>query len=293
VLLTVIVTRVTMQGMRSGEWAEGSNSVLGRAVRLLSAFDAEHSVLGTAELARRSGVPKTTAHRLVGELTSLGLLEQTPGGARLGLRLFELGQLVPRQRTLREAALPIMENLRDATRTPVHLAVLDDVEVVYVEILGGRAMPRLPSRVGGRMPAHATGVGKAMLAFAPPELVQRRLDAGLSRRTPHTIVAPSALLRELASIRDRGVAYDREEGTLGVVCVAAPVTGPDGAVDAAISVSGRAETLDLERMAPAVRTAALTLSQQARLLPDEAVPPLPSPRRADLPRRKERLPRHG
>lgn len=270
--------------MRSGEWDETSNSVLGRATLVLSAFDLEHSVLGVAEIARRSGVPKSTAHRLVGELSALGFLEQTPDGVRLGLRLFELGQLVPRQRTLRESALPVMENLRDATRTPVHLAVLDDLEVVYVEILGGRSMPRLPSRVGGRMPAHATGVGKAMLAFAPTELVQRRIDAGLDRRTAHTITTAGGLARELAGIRERGVAFDREESSLGVVCAAAPVTGRDGKVDAAISVSGRAESLDLERMAPAVRTAALTLSQQARLLPDAGVPEVPAPRRIGLPR---------
>jgi IclR family transcriptional regulator, acetate operon repressor len=273
-----------MQPMRSGEWDEGSNSVLGRATRVLSAFDPEHSVLGVAEIARRSGVPKSTAHRLVGELSALGLLEQTHEGVRLGLRLFELGQLVPRQRTLREAAVPVMENLRDATRSPVHLAVLDDVEVVYVEILGGRSMPRLPARVGGRMPAHATGVGKAMLAFAPPELVQRRIDVGLDRRTAHTITTAGVLSRELAAIRETGVAFDREESSLGIVCAAAPVTGPDGKVDAAISVSGRAESLDLERMAPAVRTAALTLSQQARLLRDAAMPSLPVPRRVGLPR---------
>jgi IclR family transcriptional regulator, acetate operon repressor len=177
-----------------------------------------------------------------------------------------------------------MENLRDATRAPVHLAVLDDVEVVYVEILGGRAMPRLPSRVGGRMPAHATGVGKAMLAFAPADRVQRRIEAGLERRTAHTITTVGGLTRELAAVREQGVAFDREEAMVGVVCAAAPITGPDGSVVAAVSVSGRAESLDLERMAPAVRTAALTLSQQARLLPEDAVPQLPVPRRVGLPR---------
>ena len=151
--------------MCSAERNEPATSVLGRMDRLLRAFDVDHSVLGIAELSRRSGLAKTTTHRLVGELLALDLLEPTGDGVRLGMRLFELGQLVPRQRTLREAALPFMEHLHDATRAPVHLAVLDELEVVYVEILGASALPQLPSRVGGRLPAHMTGVGKAMLAF--------------------------------------------------------------------------------------------------------------------------------
>jgi len=275
----VRVTSATMQGMRSGEWDEGSNSVLGRAARVLSAFDVEHSVLGVAEIARRGGLPKSTAHRLVAELADLGLLEHTPVGVRLGLRLFELGQLVPRQRTLREAAVPVMENLREATRSTVHLAVLEDVEVVYVEILGRPSLPGLPSHVGGRMPAHATGVGKAILAFSPPAVVQRRVEAGLEPRTPHTIVTPGRLARELAAVRRAGVAFDREESALGVVCVAAPVMGPDGAVEAALSVSGRAASLRPDRMAPAVRTAALTLSRGGVVLP------------ADVPVERRRVPR--
>lgn len=260
-----------MQAMRSGERNILPISVLGRADRLLSAFDLEHSVLGIGELSRRSGLPKTTVHRLVAELTGLGLLEHTPDGVRLGMRLFELGQLVPRQRTLRDAAIPFMEHLHDATRAPVHLAVLDDIEVVYVEILGAGSLPMLPSRVGGRLPAHATGVGKAMLAFADPAVVQRRIDAGLTRLTPHTISTPGGLARELQGIRAGGVAFDREEGRLGIVCAAAPVSGPDGVVDAALSVSG-VPGMDLERVAPAVRTAALGLSRQAMLLPPPGVP---------------------
>ncbi len=228
---------------------------------VLSAFDLEHTALGISELARRCGLPKSTVHRTVRELVRLRLLEHDGTQLRLGMLLFELGQLVPRQRTLREAALPYLEDLREATHATVHLAVLDGIEVVYVEILRGREPPPLPSRVGGRLPAHATGVGKAILAFSPPAAVAARIEAGLTRRSPYTVVLPGPLTRELQVIREAGVSYDREESALGVVCAAAPVFGAEGTVVAALSVTGRAERLDVERMAPAVRTAALTLSR--------------------------------
>ena len=220
---------------------------------------ANHPSLSVSELARRSGLPKSTTHRLVGELCRLGLLESTRDGIRLGFRLFELGELVPRHRGLRDAALPFMEDLMEATHQRVHLAVLEGVEVVYVQILG--------SRFGGRLPAHATGVGKAILAFSPPSVVSARMEAGLPRLSPRTIVMPGALTRELATIREQGVAYDREESSPGIACAAAPVFGMHGVVVAGLSVSGRTGQIDVEKIAPAVRTAALALSRRLRTQP--------------------------
>ena len=105
----------------------------------------------------------------------------------------------------------------------MHLAVLDGIEVVYVQILNSPGSTRLPSRLGGRLPAHATGVGKVILAYSPAEVVTARIDAGLTRLTPRTICTPGTLSRELETIRANGVAYDREESTVGIHCVAAPV----------------------------------------------------------------------
>ena len=247
--------------MRTTE-RDGGPSVLARAAAVLDAFGADTPELGVSELARRSGLAKSTAHRMAGELVRLGWLEQTGAKVRLGLRLFELGQLVPRQRALKDAALPFMEDLREATSSNVHLAVLEGIEVVYVEILRVRDSQPLPSRVGGRLPAHATGVGKAILAFSPSDVVRARVEAGLPRRTAYTVIMPGALMRELATIRETGISYDRQESAMGVVCAAAPVFGADGRVLGSLSVTGRAERLDTERMAPAVRTAALALSRQ-------------------------------
>ena len=251
----------------------------------MEALDANHPYLSVSELARRSGLPKSTTHRLVGELCRLGLLESTRDGIRLGFRLFELGQLaqarlrlrqlalpmlgelVPRHRGLRDAALPFMEDLMEATHQRVHLAVLEGVEVVYVQILGSRSGMAMPSRIGGRLPAHATGVGKAILAFSPPSVVSARMEAGLPRLSPRTIVMPGALTRELATIREQGVAYDREESSPGIACAAAPVFGMHGVVVAGLSVSGRTGQIDVEKIAPAVRTAALALSRRLRTQP--------------------------
>jgi IclR family transcriptional regulator, acetate operon repressor len=240
------------------------NSVLGRTMLLLTAFRPGDTELTLAELCRRTGIPKPTAHRLLGELACWNVVERTPGGIRLGMALFELGQLAPLQRGLREAAAPFLADLFEATRETVHLAVPEGVDVVYVQKLAARNGPRVGSRLGGRMPAYCTGVGKALLAFAPPERLEAVLAAGLARRTPRTVVAPGLLEKELARIRDRGVAEEHEESTVGIACVAAPVLDGGGRAVAAISITGWAHRLDTARLAPAVRTAALGLSRVLR-----------------------------
>jgi DNA-binding IclR family transcriptional regulator len=114
------------------------------------------------------------------------------------------------------------------------------------------------------MPAYCTGVGKAMLAFAPPERLAAVVAAGLARRTPRTVVAPGLLAEELARIRERGVAEEHEESAVGIACVAAPVRDGGPHAVAAISITGWANRLDTARLAPAVRTAALGLSRALR-----------------------------
>jgi IclR family transcriptional regulator, acetate operon repressor len=252
---------VHAEAVRAAEWDGGPNSVLGRAMTLLTAFRPDEVELSLAELVRRTGLAKSTAHRLLGELTTWDLVERTPGGVRLGMRLFELGSLVPRQRGLREAAAPFLADLFEATHETVHLAILDGIEVVYVQKLDSRGGPKVPSRVGGRLPAHCTGVGKAMLAFSPPSRLDAVLAAGLRRRAPRTVVAPGLLRQELAEIRERGVALEHEESTVGITCVAAPVLDANGEALAAVSVTGWVNRIDPARFAPAVRTAAFGVSR--------------------------------
>jgi IclR family acetate operon transcriptional repressor len=240
------------------------DGVVHRAVGLLQSFRGAGPELTLDELAARSGVARSTAHRLAGQLVDAGLLERSNRGWRLGVALFELGQMVPRQQRLRDVALAYMEDLYEATKETVQLAVIDAGEVLYVEIISGHRKVRTPSRRGGRMPIHCTAIGKAMLAFSP--------DAGagwlaqppeLSARTRKTIMDVAVLKRELNDIRRRGLAYDSEEATAGLVCVAAPLLGPDGTARAGLSVSmpttGR---ITPAQVAPAVMAGARALSRQ-------------------------------
>lgn len=245
--------------------SDGVASTAARVAALLSAFRPGDEALGVSELARRTGVPKSTTHRLAAHLTDQGLLEPAGRGRlRLALKLFEIGQLAAAQRGLVDAARPYLADLREATRNTAHLAVLEGTEVVYLDILRGPDAPTLPSRVGGRFPAHATSVGKAILAFSSQSVVDGVVTAGLPRISPRTVTAPGIFRTQLATIARDGIAYDREESGVGVVCAGAPLLGSDGTAVGALSLSGWTNRMRLDRVAPAVRTAALALS---RLLP--------------------------
>jgi IclR family acetate operon transcriptional repressor len=248
--------------------SSSNDAVLNRAFRLLDAFRVGASELTLDELAAASGLARSTAHRLAGQLVSLGLLERSTRGWRLGMTLFELGQLVPRQQRLRDVALAYMEDLYEATKETVQLAVLDESEVLYVEIISGHRKVATPSRRGGRMPAHCTALGKAMLAFSDDvgrSWIER--NHPLVTRTARTLADPRELAKELQDIRRAGLAYDREESTPGLVCVAAPLLTSDGTARAAMSVSmpsgGR---ITPAQVAPAVRTGGRALSRELQRL---------------------------
>jgi IclR family transcriptional regulator, acetate operon repressor len=240
---------------------DGEITAAGRITSVLEAFRDDRDALTLSELARRASLPKSTAHRLAAELVRCGLLERSEGTLRLGLKLFELGQLVPQQRSLRDAARPVMADLREATRHSVNFGVLEGTDVVYIDILAGPDAPRLPTRVGGRWPAHATAIGKAILACSDDATVNVVLESGLRRISERTIVVPKLFLSELDRIRAEGLAYDLEESRPGLVCVASAVHGAGGMVRGALSVSGWATRMRADRVGAAVRTAALTISR--------------------------------
>jgi DNA-binding IclR family transcriptional regulator len=155
--------------------------------------------------------------------------------------------------------------------------VLVGTEVMYVEIVRSRNAPRMPSEVGGRLPAHASGVGKAMLAYSPEPVVQAVLATGLPAVGPRTITAPGLLLRELRRIRELGIAYESEESGHGIGCAASPILGADGTVVAAMSISGWSGKLDLRRIGPAVKTAALAMSRDLAIRGPAAPPAWSNP----------------
>jgi DNA-binding IclR family transcriptional regulator len=236
-------------------------SVTGRVLAVLAAFSADRPELTLTEISRRAGLPLTTAHRLVGELTAWGALERVAGRYRVGLRLWEVGALAPRGLGLRESAMPFLEDLYEVTRQNVQLAVLDGTDAVYLERISGRGAVNVITRVGGRLPLHATGVGLVLLAHADPQLQERVLASPLHRYTAKTLCDPAELRRVLAEVRRTGVAVADGQIELIALSVAAPVHDADGRVAAALSVVVPAEGTDSRAYVPAVRAAARGISR--------------------------------
>ena len=232
------------------------DTVLGKAVALLRAFTTDDTVLTLAELVRRTGLPKATAHRVAGDLVELRLLDRSPIGYRLSGGLFELGLRASVERSLLELAMPFLQDLYERTHETVHLGVREGHDVVYVAKIGGHRQTATPSRAGGRMPVHCTAIGKVLLAYADEPTRQHVLGGPLERRTPHTIVAPGLLRRQLAAVLENGVAFEREESAPGLLCVAAPVLGDADRILAGISITGPVGRFRPEAHVDAVRAAA-------------------------------------
>ncbi len=178
----------------AGNTATPGASVAARVLSILGSFDADHRSLTLSEVARRAGLPVPTAHRMLGELVAWGALARGPSGAYVvGRRMWDLGLLAPVQSGLRQVASPFLHDIYAATLATVHLAVRDDLEVLYIDRLSGHASVPVVSQVGSRLPMHATGVGKVLLAFAP-EPVQGAVLAHLTRctRVHHHPAGPAA-----------------------------------------------------------------------------------------------------
>ncbi|MBF6172219.1 IclR family transcriptional regulator [Nocardia blacklockiae] len=227
-------------------------SMIERMTLILDAFDATTPTLTLLELVERTGLPRSTVHRILDQMIRLRWLAHTSGGYRLGMRTLELGGLTADHNEIRDAVGPLLHELSQRTGTVGHLAVLDGRDIVYLDKAGGRFATALPTRLGGRMPAHATALGKAMLAALEPGIAEAAFRTRLPRLTPRTLCEPEALRRELAQIRLRqGVAVDREESVAGIACVAAPLR-VRGSAPAALSLSGPVETMSFDRLARVV-----------------------------------------
>ncbi|MFF9066597.1 IclR family transcriptional regulator [Streptomyces sp. NPDC014891] len=235
-------------------------SLLEKAAKVLSAFESAGPRLTLTEVIQRSGIRRSSAHRILDQLVQLRWLEREGRDYRLGIGMLELGAMASHHNRLRRAALPHLHALHESTGHLVHLTVLDGSEVVYLERIGGSDDSVVPSRAGGRQPAYCTASGKAILAFGDGPAVERVIRDGLRPRTPRTLTRPESFRRELAATRERGVAFDREEGYRGVFCVAAPLRGSGRAV-AAVSVCGHGVHREMERLAPAVRGCARAVWQ--------------------------------
>lgn len=202
---------ITTQEMQTGTAATPS-AILDRISLVLDAFDGRES-LGLAEVVLRTGLPRSSAHRMLDRLVQLRWLRREGRSYSLGIRLVELGSLAVHQDRIHAASGEHLHHLYRATGMVVHLAVLDGDDVVYLDKIGGRLAAHVPTRVGGRLRASHTALGKALLAF----------DGGTEP--------------EDARIRDLGYAVERNASVHNFGCIAAPI-GPIGEATTAVSICG-------------------------------------------------------
>ncbi len=222
-----------------------------KALSILEALaEAEKPAYTLTELSRKLRLHVSTVHRLVVNLARQGFVEQDPstGGYQLGFRIMRMGLSVLDRLDFRRVALPLLRELNEKTQETVHLVILQGERGVSIEKILSPQPVGLDARLGGIMPLHCTGVGKALLAFEGDELLQRvSKSPGLERFTARTITSLPQLRKELERIRARGYSVDNEEVVEGLRCVAAPVFDHTGRVVAAFSVAGPATRVTLER----------------------------------------------
>lgn len=215
------------------------NTIL-KAGQVLDLFNRETPEWGVSEVAGELGTPKSSAHALLSTLAEIGLLRQTEGGRyRLGWKMLDFGQILIDTTEFRAEARAAMEELESQYRETVHLAVLDDNVVVYVDKLQGQQAVQVAiTSLGVRLPGHCSAVGKVLLADQPwPRVVKIMEEQGMPRFTENTITNINRFHTELETVKQQGYGYDLEEIIPDLCCVAAPIFDHNGKVIAALSMS--------------------------------------------------------
>jgi len=223
------------------------------ATRVLLALEslAEEPELGVSDLSSSFGWSKSVTHRMLQSLVETGYAEQVPetDKYRLTTKLFVLGSSVVNRTGLTQVALPVMEELLAETGETVNLAVLDGTDIVFVLKVESEALLGANIRIGSRFPAHATSLGKALLASFSEGRREELLDQmKFVQYTPNTISDKEQLVEDLEATRARGYAIDREELSLAMRCVGAAIKNASGQAIAAISISVPASRLNEEEL---------------------------------------------
>lgn len=221
-----------------------------RALEILRCFRYAPE-MGISEIAEEMNLNKSTVFGLVNTLTGYGYLEQVPSNRkyRLGLELFEMGNLVLSRIDIRNEAKELCTPLVQKYPATVHIATHSEGEVVYVDKLDAGLSLISASSVGKRLPMHCTGVGKAILAYLPETYIDQYLQFPLKKFTEKTVTTRQQLADELSNVRKMGIAMDQEEIELGLSCIAAPILQRNGEPVLAISLSfpyGRISSINLE-----------------------------------------------
>ncbi|HXW51387.1 MAG TPA: IclR family transcriptional regulator [Candidatus Acidoferrales bacterium] len=228
-------------GADSARRERGGVQSVERTLDILESLVELGSEVGLVEISQAVSLPLATVHRLLGTLIQRGYVKQNRQNRKysLGFRALQMGSDMRQRFSLRLEARPFLQRLMQSCGESANLAVLDDGEVVYIDQAQSSRILRMFTQIGNRLPAHSTGSGKVMLAFAPPDVVEGILRRyGLSERTGHTIVDLDEFRRELERIRRKGYALDDQEHEEGVRCIAVPVRDESGQVVASLSISG-------------------------------------------------------
>ena len=222
--------------------------VLEKALNILELFDEKGKELTVTEISGSLDLNKPSSFRILSNLEDFGYLDKDPKTARycLGPKLYHLGSLAEPHAKIKKVARPFLKKLNEQCHETVHLAVLHQGEALYLDKIEGKRTIRVITRVGARLPAHCSGVGKVLLSALSEEvLVNTLLEKGLSRFTKNTITDLGVLKQELDKCRKRGYTIDNEEIEEGLKCVAAPLY-EKGEIVAAISISAHNERLNKE-----------------------------------------------
>ena len=222
---------------------ESKSAPVGVVVKILKILEAIHDSptgLQLKQVAKQTDINKSTAYRFLAHLEGEGYLYRDDGGAYvIGPKLARLGSGINYEESLRKISRSILHKLWITTGETVNLSVLDGQEVLYLDVIESSHTFRLASQVGSRRPLYCTSLGKAAMAFLPPEQVDELLTScTFVRQTPHTLASKPKLKKDLEKVRQRGYALDDEEAVMGARCVAAPIFDGGGRVAACISVSG-------------------------------------------------------
>ncbi|NPV54105.1 MAG: IclR family transcriptional regulator [Firmicutes bacterium] len=233
-----------------------------------------HKGISLRELAKTTKFNISTVYRYLACLESYGLIRQNSvdGMYELGFKVVELSNIFLEAQDLRKIALPIMEELCQVTKETIYLGILEGLEVAYLERVNSPLPIRPHTQIGGRNELYCTGLGKAILAFAPEKLMEEVIRRGLRHHTPNTIIDVEQLRREIAKTRARGYSIDDMENEEQVRCAGAPIYDNTGRVIGALSISGPAFRISLERitsdLGEKVKGAAVRISEQLGYLPN-------------------------
>ncbi len=258
---SVVPYSETVSRTAGGSTSDAPASMVARVALIVNAFDRIGTVLRLDQVAARTGLPRSSAGRILNQLHTAGLLQHKPDGYSLAASSLPAARIMDLS-PLRSVASPVLERLHADTGLVVHLGVLLGADVVYLDKVAGSNSSPVPTRVGRRSPAHASALGKAMLAKLRAEDVDTMVGETLRKCTPATIADLPTLHQELARIRSRrGLAYDDQELAVGLSSIAAPIAMSDDDV-AGLSLTGAVPARRLARVAPFLTRAAKGISER-------------------------------